>query len=442
MIFHKRMAALLLAAALTAACNNSMAPDTSETDSTTGEGATVATPATEDGGLSTNPLTDTGALTDTAGAPNPDQPTIPEIGDDAVTTDSGLQYEDVVVGDGDEAQSGDIVQVHYSGFLEDGTMFDSSVPRGQPFEFTLGAGRVIPGWDEGVAGMQVGGRRTLVIPAELGYGEQGQPPTIPGGATLVFDVELLNTQTPPEPTAVDEYTTTDSGLEYAILTEGSGDATAEEGQLVTLNYNGWVEGGALFDSSEQNGQPVQFVVGDTQLEGLNEGVLGMLVGEKRQLRIPPDLAFGAEGVEGMIPADSTIIFELELLEITELPEIAEVEEYTTTESGLEYAILEEGTGDAVAATGDNVAVHYTGWLEDGSVFDSSVTRGEPFTFTLGSGQVIPGWDEGVAGMKVGEVRQLRIPAELGYGEQGFGSIPPGATLVFQVELIQIGEATE
>jgi len=102
-----------------------------------------------------------------------------------------LQYEDLVVGDGQEAKSGDNVSVHYTGWLTDGTKFDSSVDRGTPFTFHLGAGQVIKGWDEGVAGMKIGGKRKLTIPPELGYGDRGAGPKIPPGATLVFEVELL-----------------------------------------------------------------------------------------------------------------------------------------------------------------------------------------------------------------------------------------------------------
>ena len=118
----------------------------------------------------------------------------PELGVDldAMTqTASGLQYQDLTVGDGATSQAGDSVSVHYTGWLTDGTKFDSSVDRGTPFTFHLGQGQVIPGWDEGVAGMNVGGKRKLVIPPELGYGDRGAGGVIPGGATLVFDVELL-----------------------------------------------------------------------------------------------------------------------------------------------------------------------------------------------------------------------------------------------------------
>jgi FKBP-type peptidyl-prolyl cis-trans isomerase FkpA len=108
-----------------------------------------------------------------------------------VTTPSGLKYEDLKVGTGAEAKAGQTVSVHYTGWLMDGKKFDSSVDRKQPFEFPLGMGRVIKGWDEGVQGMKVGGKRKLTIPPGLGYGARGAGGAIPPNATLIFDVELL-----------------------------------------------------------------------------------------------------------------------------------------------------------------------------------------------------------------------------------------------------------
>ena len=108
-----------------------------------------------------------------------------------VATSSGLQYIDLQVGTGAAAQAGQTVSVHYSGWLENGKKFDSSVDRGQPFSFPLGTGRVIKGWDEGVQGMRVGGKRKLIIPANLGYGARGAGGAIPPNATLIFEVELL-----------------------------------------------------------------------------------------------------------------------------------------------------------------------------------------------------------------------------------------------------------
>lgn len=126
--------------------------------------------------------------------PNTNAPT--KVTGDGVKTESGLQYWDVKVGTGDVAKDGDHVKVHYTGWLISGKKFDSSVDANQPYEFTLGKGEVIKGWDAGVAGMKVGGKRQLRIPPELAYGEGGHPPQIPQNATLIFDVQLLAVSPP------------------------------------------------------------------------------------------------------------------------------------------------------------------------------------------------------------------------------------------------------
>ena len=193
-------------------------------------------------------------------------------------------------------------------------------------------------------------------------------------------------------------------------------------------------------TSRQPVSPLSFVIGrgDTVFPGWEEGATGMKVGGKRLLVIPPELALGAEG-NSVIPANSTLVMEIELTDVKEPQVATQVDEkdFTTTESGLKYYDLKTGTGDS-PKTGQTVVVHYTGWLSDGTQFDSSVDRGEPFSFVLGEGSVIPGWDEGLATMKVGGKRQLVVPPDLGYGDQGSGSlIPPGATLIFEVELLEI-----
>ncbi len=125
-----------------------------------------------------------------AQTPTPES-TPPSVSGESTMTDSGLEYIDIQVGSGASPQTGQTVSVHYTGWLTDGKKFDSSVDRGQPFSFIIGTGKVIKGWDEGVATMKVGGKRRLIIPPELAYGADGHPPVIPGNAKLLFDVELL-----------------------------------------------------------------------------------------------------------------------------------------------------------------------------------------------------------------------------------------------------------
>jgi len=121
----------------------------------------------------------------------PDTSAPTKVSGDAVKTSSGLKYWDIKVGDGAEAKKGDHVKVHYTGWLTNGKKFDSSVDAGRPFQFTIGQGQVIKGWEEGVSGMKVGGKRQLRIPSDLAYGDRGYPGVIPGGATLIFDIQLL-----------------------------------------------------------------------------------------------------------------------------------------------------------------------------------------------------------------------------------------------------------
>ncbi len=143
------------------------------------------------------------------------------------------------------------------------------------------------------------------------------------------------------------------------------------------------------------------------------------------------------------PEATTLIAQADALKPVEKPvekpaaKPAEKKDLTVTDSGLKYTDLVEGTG-ASPEKGQLVTVHYTGTLEDGTKFDSSRDRNEPFKFKIGVGQVIKGWDEGVASMKVGGRRQLTIPPELGYGSRGIGPIPPNSTLLFDVELLNVG----
>lgn len=226
------------------------------------------------------------------------------------------------------------------------------------------------------------------------------------------------------------------GLSYVDSLVGTGDLV-KDGDILQVHYTGWLQAedaktkkpvkGSKFDSSLDRGEPITFPIGSgVVIPGLEKGLKGMQVGGKRTLIIEPALAYGEQGSPPVIPANATLIFDINLVG---LPKV-------------EVQVQQEGTG-AVAAQGDQVAVHYTGWLWQGGVqgakFDSSLDRGEPLRFTLGAGMVIPGWDLGLRGLKVGTKARLVIPSALGNGKRGTqgGPIPPDTDLVFDVELVEI-----
>ncbi len=351
-----------------------------------------------------------------------------------------MEIIEVEAGTGVTPLVGDLVRVHYTGFLDDGTIFDSSLDSGIPFEFVAGQRRVIPGWDQGILNMQEGGKATWIIPPHLGYGPAGSGP-IPPNATLTFEVELIEVVRPEEIAEAD-YEVTESGLLYHDLVEGTGDIP-QENDVVTFLFLAWLEDGTHLGGTNPAGGPATVQIGTGEpFAGFDESLSTMKAGGTRQTIVPSELAFGEEGANG-IPPGASIILSMEVLSIetpppppepAEFPNIDELE-LQTTDSGLQYYIIEEGDGP-VAQPGQQVSVHYTGWLVDGTQFDSSIDGGVPFNIMLGAGQVIPGWDEGIALMSVGSKAILVIPPELGYGATGFAPvIPPDATLVFEVNLV-------
>jgi len=258
----------------------------------------------------------------------PEKPTsVPESG--VQTSATGLKWADIAVGTGESPTKGGGVKVEYTGWLHsNGKRFDSSYTGPEPIEFAIGVGQVIPGWDEGLMSMKVGGKRQLTIPADLAYGQRGFPPDIPANATLVFDVELVGVSAPkppreapkaPQKFAEADYTSTATGLKYKDLKVGTG-ASPQMGQRVIVEYSGWLtKNGKLFDSSYNGPGPIDFRLGEV-IAAWNEGLQTMKVGGKRQLVVPPELGYGKRqmppGVppeRAVIPANSSLVFEVELL---------------------------------------------------------------------------------------------------------------------------------
>ncbi|MEI8202299.1 MAG: FKBP-type peptidyl-prolyl cis-trans isomerase [Bacteroidota bacterium] len=357
-----------------------------------------------------------------------------------IKTASGLEYRIDVEGKGVKPVLGDKVVVHYTGKLTNDTVFDSSRGRNQPFTFVLGMGQVIKGWDEGIALLNVGSRATLKIPAQLGYGERDMG-NIPPNSTLIFDVELLDVISGPKQyeMGAKQWTVQPSGVKYVIVKEGTG-VKLQSGMKVTAHYSGYFEDGKMFDSSVPREQPISITLGKKQvIPGLEEGLSFLKVGDKAKIYIPYALAYGDAG-RGTIPGKANLIFDMEIVSAVEAPKVAAYntagKDTLSTATGLKYIMVQQGTGNKAQA-GKKVKVHYTGYLTDGSTFDSSLDRGEPIEFVLGQGQVIPGWDEGIQLLKVGDKARFIIPPAIGYGAQAMGPIPANSTLIFDVELVDV-----
>jgi len=254
-----------------------------------------------------------------------------------------------------------------------------------------------------------------------------------------------------------EIVTLESGLQYMDDSLGTG-REAKEGDLVSIHFNGWMvpadsvvelfadwskdetKNMLSLGNSRMRNQPIKFVLNSGSfIKGSDEGIVGMKTGGVRTIIIPSNLAYGETGI-GMIPPNTDLKVVVELLEVKDkvTAEKWDVDTtlFKTTPSGLKYAIISSGDGPAVEA-GKVVTVHYSGYLLDGTMFDSSIERDEPIQFVVGQGQVIPGWDEGMLLLKKGDKARFIIPPQLGYGEMDLEKIPPNSTLIFDTEVIDI-----
>lgn len=231
--------------------------------------------------------------------------------------------------------------------------------------------------------------------------------------------------------------TTPSGLRTKVLAVGTGTKHPSDADHVRVRYQGWKENGEEIEPALVGGEPEAFSVKDV-IPGWTEALKLMVTSEKRRIWIPENLAYGSGPAFVGAPAGN-LIFDIELLEIVEPPPTppdvaAPPKTATRTKSGLAYAYLVHGTGTRHPTKTDRVLVHYSGWTTDGKLFDSSVSRGEPSSFSLD--QVIKGWTEGVSLMVEGDKLRFWIPGDLAYGKSPRPGVPTGM-LVFDVELLEI-----
>jgi FKBP-type peptidyl-prolyl cis-trans isomerase len=230
-------------------------------------------------------------------------------------------------------------------------------------------------------------------------------------------------------------------LEYEVLREGTGTGV-QKGDEVKVHYRGFLEDSTLFDESYSR-VPLEFYLGAGDvIQGWDVGLVGMKRGEKRKLKIPPELAYGERAMGG-IPPWSTLIFEIEMVNYNRgagydtFPDLSG--KWKELVPGLEYYDERTGTGPTLQP-GGQATVHYSGWLGSGTAFGSSRSHNKPAQFVLGAGQVIRGWEQGLAGVQPGTVRYLKMSAVFGYGSQPLARIPANSPLVFRVETLEVEPA--
>ncbi|XP_032472617.1 peptidyl-prolyl cis-trans isomerase FKBP10 isoform X3 [Phocoena sinus] len=312
-------------------------------------------------------------------------------------------------------QDSDFVRYHYNGTLLDGTAFDTSYSRGGTYDTYVGSGWLIKGMDQGLLGMCPGERRKIVIPPFLAYGEKGYGTVIPPQASLVFQVLLIDVHNPKDAVQLETLELPPGCVRRAVA-----------GDFMRYHYNGSLMDGTLFDSSySRNGTYNTYVGQGYVIPGMDQGLQGSCMGERRRITIPPHLAYGENGTGDKIPGSAVLIFDVHIIDFHNPADPVEIKTLSRPPE----------TCNETAKLGDFVRYHYNCSLLDGTKLFSSHDYGAPQEATLGAHKVIEGLDTGLQGMCVGERRQLVVPPHLAHGESG----DPPANLFEDMDLNKDGE---
>lgn len=315
-----------------------------------------------------------------------------------------------------EVGTDDFVRYHFNGtFFEGGKKFDSSHDRGHAFVSQVGLGRLITGMDRGILGMCVNERRKITIPPHLAYGSIGTGGVIPPDAVLVFDVLLL------------DIWSSDDKIQTSTISKPAGcKRTVETSDYVRYHYNGTLLSGTAFDTSFSTNKTYDTYVGQGDLiRGMEEGLMGMCVGERRIVVIPPFLAYGEKGYGTQVPPHATLVFEVLLVDLFNPKDNVKV-------------VITKAAKNCTRKTvkGDYIRYHYNGTFQDGTAFDSSYQRNSTYNTYIGMGYVISGMDHALQGLCTGEKRRVTVPPHLAYGERGVDLLIPGsAVLIFDIHVI-------
>ncbi len=229
--------------------------------------------------------------------------------------EQAVAVSDLVVGTDREAKAGLLATVHYNGQVQGGLEFESTRAREKGVTIKLGNGETLVGLDQAITGMKVGGKRRVIIPPELGYGSRTVGDVVKPNSTLVYEIDLVNVEDPPVEIPGETYTE----LKTKDLATGKG-AKAAGGSVVKIHYRATLSNGKDFEDTYPRQTPVEVTLGAGMLlQGVDQGIIGMQAGGKREIKIPPELGYGSRSVGGLVPPNSSLIYTVELLEISKAP---------------------------------------------------------------------------------------------------------------------------
>ena len=342
-------------------------------------------------------------------------------------------------GGGPSPTAGDAVTVRYIGWLTDGRVFDRTAELGSA---RLLVSDVIEGLQEALVAMSVGDVVKVTVPPALAYGERGAPPAIPPDATLVYRIELLAIEAPPEFVVPgdDGVTRTPGGVTWRFVQRGDGKPCQPE-QTFSLRYAVFDRDGRLLDGTFLHGGRIDGRADDMTLPFLTVLPLEMRVGDEIVARVPREAGFGDRPTPddwGVIP-DGETVWRLWLDGVYSpqpVPDFVALDPNRAmeTESGVRFEVLRRGDGER-PRRGEVVRCHYAGWLTDGTLFDTSYARGMPLEAAVG--EMIPGFNVILSKMRPGAIWRVFLPAAMGYGEDGRPpKIPGGADLIYRIELLR------
>ncbi|KAM9780611.1 peptidyl-prolyl cis-trans isomerase FKBP10-like [Neosynchiropus ocellatus] len=310
----------------------------------------------------------------------------------------------------------DFVRYHYNGTLLTGELFGSSHSKNMTYDTYLGQDYLNIGMEEGLLGMCVGERRVIIVPPFLAYGETGLGSQIPPQASLIYEVLLVDLFNPKD----------DVTIEVKERPVGC-TRTTVSGDFVRYHYNGTFQDGTLFDSSYRRNSTYDTYVGEGYvIKGMDKALVGLCMGERRRVIVPPHLAYGENGVNGLIPSSAVLVFHILVVDFHNPKDPVEIR---VRHKPQECHVISEAD--------DLIQYRYNCSLMDGTLLYSSDHSEAPSITTLGADQVIHGLEQGLSGMCVGERREVVVPPHFAHGENGAGSVPSNAVLLFQLELIDL-----